>query len=225
MIFLVYIKLTRESDEEKISAEKLNSMFEKIDKSSTANVTKYFVYGTHFNLEGNVQIPKISKITIDSVHIVVNDSEREILLDTDFTYKDNVLSFSTIDKINEGISLENISSQKNYLFLKIVFSSSEEKYFSLSNSSSYGSITYYTMTKKSKVDISFDTYNNLPYLNISFVNIDNLPEDVYDIAIDASHGGKDTGSTSGKNTESEIVLDCAKILKQKLEDLGFKVNS
>ena len=53
--------------------------------------------------------------------------------------------------------------------------------------------------------------------------IDTLPDNVYDIAIDASHGGKDTGATYKKYKEADIVLKYAKNLKQRLEQLGYKV--
>ena len=50
-----------------------------------------------------------------------------------------------------------------------------------------------------------------------------LPEEVYDIAIDPGHGGKDTGIKSGEYTESALTLKCCLDLKNKLENLGYKV--
>ena len=50
-----------------------------------------------------------------------------------------------------------------------------------------------------------------------------LPDDVYDIVIDASHGGSDAGVKTKEYTEAELVLKCAKELKQKLEAKGYKV--
>lgn len=50
-----------------------------------------------------------------------------------------------------------------------------------------------------------------------------LPEDVYDIVIDAGHGVSDGGTVNKEYTEAKIVLDFAIELKDKLEELGLKV--
>ena len=79
------------------------------------------------------------------------------------------------------------------------------------------------MSKRNKVSLEFGKYEKSPYMRLSVSKIDSLPNDTYDIAIDASHGGKDTGATFKKYKESEIVLKYAKNLKQKLEAIGYKV--
>ncbi len=58
-------------------------------------------------------------------------------------------------------------------------------------------------------------------LNVS--KTDSLPDEVYDIAIDPGHGGRDKGAKSGEYIESDLVLKCGLDLKNKLENLGFKV--
>lgn len=201
-----------------------SALFEGINLSSTAKINKYIVYGTHFNLEGTIQIPKISNISIYSVHIITkNIKGKEIPIDCTYSYKDNILSFSTIDKINTGLSLENLSESNYYIFLKVIFSNSEEKFFSLENASKYSDTTYYTMSKKEKIDIKFSKYNNIPFMGLFVSKVEALPSNVYDIAIDASHGGIDKGATYKKYNESDIVLKYSKNLKQKLEALGYKV--
>ena len=50
-----------------------------------------------------------------------------------------------------------------------------------------------------------------------------LPENVYDIVIDAGHGGTDKGENLGKITEADITLEYAKLLKASLEKHGYKV--
>ena len=47
-----------------------------------------------------------------------------------------------------------------------------------------------------------------------------LPEDVYDIVIDAGHGGIDKGEIKDGITEADVTLDYAKLLKTKLEEKG-----
>ena len=225
MIFLIFIKIKNDNNSQTIIQTKTASLFQNIN--NTAKVNKYIVYGTHFNLEGSLEIPKISGISIYSAHVVVkNIDEKEISLKCTYTYKDNILSFSTIDKINEGLYLENLAKDKYYVFLKIVFSNSEVKYYSLENASKYEDTAYYTITKNetnNKININFSNYNNLPFMAISVEDIENLPDNVYDIAIDPAHGGKDLGAQNNGYYESDIVLKCAKILKEKLEKSGYKV--
>ena len=108
----------------------------------------------------------------------------------------------------------------------MTFSNSDVKYYSLVNNSEYNDITYYTITKNNannKVNISFDTYNDTKYMLISVEKASSLPDDVYDIAIDPSRGGRDKGSTSGDLTEADLVLNYGLKLKSELEDLGLKV--
>lgn len=145
---------------------------------------------------------------------------------SNFNYSDNTVSFSTSDEINTGIDLESLSINNYYLLLKVTYSNSDIKYYSLANSSEYNNITYYTITKNNsnnKIDISFEQYNDIPYMSIKLSQTDALPQNVYDVAIDPGHGGLDSGATSGEYKEAELVLSCALTLKTKLENLGLKV--
>ena len=224
ILFLICNKLLTKKKQEKNVEFKTSLIFENINKSSTAKINKYIVYGTHLNLEGNIKIPKISNISVYSVHIVAKNTDgKENLIDCSYSYKDNILSFTTIEKINKGLSLENLSKSNYYLFLKVIFTNSEEKYFSLENDSKYTNSTYYTLSKRNKIDITFGTYNTLSFFGLFISEIKSLPDNVYDIAIDASHGGKDFGAKYKNYKESEIVLKYAKNIKQKLEELGYKV--
>lgn len=92
-----------------------------------------------------------------------------------------------------------------------------------------GNIEYYTVSGENgnnKIDIKFDkkVFENTEYdyLSINVANAE-LPEDVYDVVIDAGHGGTDSGEKSGKDTESDIVLEYANLLKEKLGAQGLKV--
>ena len=224
MLFLIINRIITKKSNTKDVKLQTSILFEQVNKSSVAKIDKYVIYGTHLNLEGNIQIPKISGISIYSVHVIAKDLEgKEISMDCSYTYKDTILSFSTFDNINEGLCLENLSQNHYYLLLKVIFSNSEERLFSLENNSKYENITYYTMSKRNKVDLEFGKHEKSPFMKLSVTSLKELPNDVYDIAIDASHGGKDTGATYKKYKESEIVLKYAKNLKQKLEALGYKV--
>ena len=224
MLFLICNKFFTDH---KISGDvnvQTTSLFDEINKSNTAKLDKYLVYGTHLNIEGKIQIPKISDISIYSVHVIAKSIDKqELSMDCSYTYKDTVLSFSTTDKINRGLLLENLDPTNYYILLKVIFSNSEEKIFSFENIPKYENTTYYALSKKVKIDINFNNYDNIPFMGLFVSKIDDLPNNVYDIAIDASHGGKDKGATYKNYNEADIVLKYAKNIKQRLENLGYKV--
>lgn len=60
-------------------------------------------------------------------------------------------------------------------------------------------------------------------MGLNITKTKKLPENVYDVVIDPGHGGSDSGAINGRYQEADIVLDYAKDLKSKLEDLGLKV--
>ena len=143
-----------------------------------------------------------------------------------YNYLDNTVAFSSSSEINSGIDLENLSINEYFLLLKVTYSNSDVKYYSFSNSSQYNNITYYTISKENsnnQINIDFNTYNGVSYMSINVSKVNSLPENVYDIAIDAGHGGLDKGSTSGEYKEAEITLDYSLKLKAELEKLGLKV--
>lgn len=147
-------------------------------------------------------------------------------IETNYNYSDNLLTFSTFDKLNDSIDLESLELNNYYVFLKVTFSNSDVKYYSLNNGSEYGNITYYSITRNSsnnKIDIGFNKFEETPYLSMNITQVDQLPDNVYDIAIDPGHGGKDKGAKSNDYTEAELALQCSLSLKSKLEDLGLKV--
>lgn len=229
MVFLVYIKIKDDNDPQKILEEQRQAIFSKVDKLSSVNVSKYSIYGTHFNIEGTLDIIKISGINVDYVNLVIKDLNGvETEIKADFDYSDNTLAFSTFDKINDGIDLESLNLTDYYVLLKVTYSNSDIKYYALNNSSKYGNLTYYTITRNNsnnKINISFDKYNDISYMSINVAKAESLPEDVYDIAIDPGHGGLDKGAVSKDKqyNESEIVLDYSLKLKTELENLGLKV--
>lgn len=224
MIFLIFNKILTKHENDNNTELKTQSLFENINEFNNAKLEKYTIYGTHFNIEGSIQIPKISDISIYSVHIVAKNIDgKEEHLTCTYSYKDNILTFSTIDKINKGLALENLETSNYYLFLKVIFTNSEERYYSFENASKYANTTYYTIKSRKKIDIKFDNYNEKSFIGLFVSDSKSLPDNVYDIAIDASHGGKDSGIKYKQYTESDIVLKYAKNLKQKLEAQGYKV--
>ncbi len=227
MICLIYIKVKDFVSNKDSTSLQMREVFENVSKSEYVDVTKYIVYGTHFNIEGTVEIPKISEISISKASVIIKNLKgEEQILESDYSYKNGVLAFSTIEEINTGLDLEKLEIEQYYFLLKVVFSNNEEKYYSLENKTDYKNITYYTVTKNesnNKIDIGFNTYENIPFMQIQVSKASELPKDVYDIVIDPGHGGKDSGAINGKNSEADIVLNAAMILKNKLEASGYKV--
>ncbi len=226
MAVLIYIKIQNDKKEENSISIKMTEIFKSVKANTNVDVTKYFVYGTHFNIEGKVEIPKISGISITKANLIMKDiQDNEEEIETEYTYKNGILSFTTIKNINDGLYLENIHNSQ-YLFLRVLFSNNEGKIYSLKNATEYSNIEYYTITKNSKnnfINISFKKYEDIEYMELEIKKDVKLPENVYDIVIDPGHGGNDLGAKSNGKNESSIVLDCSNILKEKLTSLGYKV--
>ena len=105
----------------------------------------------------------------------------------------------------------------------------EPRYYSFSNNSKLDNINYYTVTKDGKnrkAEIGFVVkQNGEEKHNLLKIALKDavLPENVYDIVIDAGHGGSDIGENSGKITEADVTLEYAKLLQTSLEEKGYKV--
>ena len=227
MCVLIFIKFHKDTNPSQIEEAQKNAIFSQIDKNTKVNVSKYAVYGTQFNIEGSFDILKISGIKINYVDLIIRTLDgNETTLKSSFTFSDNTCSFLTSDEINRGLNLDNLSPDTYYLLIKATYSNGDIKYYSLNNNSDCSDITYYTITKNNsnnKISISFESYKDIPYIAIKVSQIQSLPDDVYDIAIDPAHGGTDTGTIIDNTTEANLLLSVATNLKSKLEDLGLKV--
>ena len=207
IIYNIISNLNKENESIQTASLIDNEALKDIETSSYANISRYIVYGTHLNLEGDIEFNE--NTSIENAGIVVkNVSGEEIAIDTDNTYDDNLLSFSTLKEINTGLDLESLEVTDYYILLKVEFENNEIKYYSLSNDTEYGDIDYYTLTRNNsnnKIDISFSRMGNIPVLSLNITTVDELPEDVYDVVIDPGHGGADGGASSGDYIESDIM--------------------
>ena len=224
LIYILFNKTNKENDS--VSTIALaKEIFNNIDTTSYASIDRYIVYGTHLNIEGSIQINENN--TIQNVEVIAkNINGQELPIDTEYTYEDDILSFSTLKEINTGLNLETLQTTNYYMLLKLQFPNNETKYYSLKNDTEYGNIEYYTLTRNNanqKININFNTFENIPFLGLNITKVNELPQNVYDVVIDPGHGGNDTGAISGRYEEAEIVLDCAKELKKQLEEIGLKV--
>lgn len=183
-------------------------------------VNKYFIFGSHFNIEGY-----IDEVIDDELKLVLKNNDNEIEVSSTFNTLDSKTYFNTAKNNNEGIYLDGIDLGEYYLFVKQI-NNEGEKYYSLQNETQYNNLEYYTITKdnkNNKIQIYFDDNKNLKF----DIEETSLPDNVYDIAIDPGHGGKDSGSLyeykSKTYKESDLVLEVALQLKETLEKKGYKV--
>lgn len=224
IILLIYLIIQNNNDTATTSAS-VNEILDIIDKENEAKVSRYIVYGTHLNVEGSIEVlnDQIKDVTV----VAKKASGEEIEIDTSYDYEDEKISFSTLDNINEGLDLETLEINNYYILLKVVNSSDDIKYYSMSNDTEYTNpIEYYTLTRNNtnnRINISFVNSNDISALALNVSKVHKLPDNVYDVVIDPGHGGSDGGAISGKYQEADIVLDCSLKLKEKLEDLGLKV--
>lgn len=202
-----------------------NYLFKDIEYKE-ASLEKYTVYGTHLNLEIKVDIDEDIE-NIYTSKLIFKSSNMDILeYELEYEISDNYIIFNTSDNINTGINLENIDIGEYVVLLcigteNVKLSKLEKHYYTISNNTEYENLEYYTISRENnnnKIDIFFEDNN----FCMSVYNT-TLPKDVYDIVIDAGHGGKDSGACANGYMESEITLKYAINLKEKLEKEGFKV--
>lgn len=194
IILIIFTSFAKTSilKEEVINLEKTN-----------INIDKYYIYGTHLNLEGT-----IPNINYDEIKLVLKNYTKET--EYDLIVNDNY--FLTSYESNKGINIEDIKV-KSYFAIKTK-ENGETKYYPLTNNTEYNETTYYNLKNKKLVFHFNETFK---------VKLYDTDEEIYDIVIDAGHGGKDTGAIEFDYNESDFTLEYAKSLKEKLEENGYKV--
>ena len=75
MCFLIFIKIKNDYSPEKIKQAKEMELYNLIDKTNLVNITKYSIYGTHFNVEGTVDIVKLSGIKVNYIDLCIRNLE------------------------------------------------------------------------------------------------------------------------------------------------------
>ena len=184
-------------------------------ETNKINVDKYYIYGTHLNIEGS------------SNEILDNFKDIKLILktrntETEFNIhydNDNNFKFNTSNLLNEGIDLQTLTENDYYILLKVIYED-KIKYYTFKNNTNYSETNYYSLSnndKTNKMNIKFNDY-----MIISVKQI-NKPNDVYDIVIDPGHGGIDSGAVYKNYNEANLTLEYSTLLKKKLENLGYKV--
>lgn len=209
--------------------ERLKQIYTNIEKDIYANIDEYYIYGTHLNFNGHILKEEMPNFVVQKARLLIRDKNgvnkelQAVLNDDNDKYR-----FTLSSNINEGVNLEELIDEEYYvLFLKLSGTDIKGKYvekmYSLKNLSDNARNEYYTLTKNgknNKIDILFDEEGKSLQIRSKKVR---LPENVYDIVIDAGHGGEDTGAQYLEYNEKDFTLDYAFALKEKLEKEGYKV--
>ncbi len=161
---------------------------------------------------------EIEDVTVynESINLKFNNTlNHKIYLVNKRNLKEKI-EYNTKSQVDLGIEASKIAEGEYYLL-------SDDKYLTIK--SEFTPIEFYTITrdeKNYKITISYD--HRAKALLINKV-LSELPENSYDIVIDPGHGGDDVGSVAvdGVTSEKDLSLEISKILKVKLEDMGYKV--
>ena len=196
-------------------------------QSKSAEVTSLYTYGQSLNIKG--KISGISKDNLEGAKLVLTDGFEEKIFALDYEIKDGTLFFDS-NQINNNIIIEKKKKKYYYILVRLKLNNSANyRYYSLASANDNNDLEYYTVTKNEsnkKLNFEFSTQKykkkEYSYLKVNLVEAE-LPENVYDIVIDAGHGGKDSGEKSSGHTEADITLEYAKIMAKHLEEKGLKV--
>lgn len=223
------IGLTYKRQKPELEQKEIDQKIFSIFQTRSAEITEFYTYGKSFNVSG--KLTDIKKDNFESVRLVISDGqEYEKMYKMNSEFKDNTLYFRSDQEINNTIIIDELENKEYYIYLRIKLNNDiDPRYYSFKNISEYPDITYYTVTQNTsnrKAEISFKekeySENKYSYLSMSLSDSE-LPDEIYDIVVDAGHGGRDKGVKSGTDTEESIVFEYAKLLKQSLEENGFKV--
>ena len=221
--YVVYVELNK---------NKVPPLIAELEK---VQINEYYIYGTTLNMKGNLTIENIKYDEIDLVLYNKDlklekkepNEKRFTTIPINYEHNDNVISFYLSENINEGMYLDDIKTSNYTMFIRTTLKETIEeeekisyKYYALENKTEYKETTYYTMSKyDKKIIINSNNDYDTMMLNIT----ENKDSEIYDIVIDAGHGGMDPGALVNGEKESKYTLEIALQLKDKLEQSGLKV--
>ena len=187
------------------------------------NITKYYVYGTHLNMEGSLNI---GDSNFEEIYLTLYNGEFKNI---EINYEDdgNLLTFNLSDEVNNGLYLEDIARGDYYMFIKAIYENKEdpenkiEKYYVLDNKTEYSNTEYYTFSNvNNKILINSDNDYKTMMLD---VNEKKDSRKVADIVIDPGHGGMDGGAEAFGYSERDFTYSLSELIQEKLEAEGYNV--
>ena len=115
-------------------------------EEEVSNASKYYVYGNHFNIEGNIDIKDKNYDSLCLTLYNGEDKDIEITSDTD----GGKINYYISNLINDGLYLDNLDIGTYYLVLKATYPNSEDsekpiiKYYGIKNDTKYKDCLLYT---------------------------------------------------------------------------------
>ena len=235
LIFALAFIFTRDFPISKYSSELTNSSnsHNKIDNTITenlipnnnieklvieekkANIDELYIYGQRLNIRGNIELLYED---IKDVNLKIKGKENEIDIELKYELSDNNINYYIADKINNGFVLDNLLIDKYDVYLEII-TEYKKYYHKLFNNTDYKETTYYSVidnNERKKIVIKSEEDTKISVIS-------NSSNDIYDIVIDPGHGGSDRGACYKDRCETDFTLMLSKLLKKKLEDLGYNV--
>lgn len=193
-----------------------NSFDKIIFEETSAEINKISIYGKHLNISGSLDIDaEISKMNL------ILFSKNEIEYNLNFEKNSEFISFNTGELKNKGINLGELDKANYFVYLKVIDINNNIKNYKLINKTEYNETEYYTLRKQNSFNRILIKEDKQGTLNINVASSDN--ENIYDIVIDAGHGGIDSGACYKGICETNFTLTLSKMLKEKLEKNGLRV--
>lgn len=178
-------------------------------------INEYYIYGKRLNIIGSL---KNNYSNIKNVNLKFVGNKNENIINLKYKIEGENLKFYISDKLNTGFVLDSLLIDEYDVYLEVI---TEDKvyYHKIINDTTYDDTTYYSVVeKKERKKISL-SYNETMVIDVSKTNDNNI----YDIVIDPGHGGSDTGACNNEKCETDYTLMLSNILKEELENLGYKV--
>ncbi|MBQ8612516.1 MAG: N-acetylmuramoyl-L-alanine amidase [Oscillospiraceae bacterium] len=209
---------------------------------SPALLTKAWIYGTHLNLEGQLPLAQAENVLTAQLVLYAADGQEQSW-PLFYTGEGEQLRFWLSEHINGGIELETLAEGEGFLLVRVTALTGQtaadgtavsvQTQHPLAADGTADSLPgeYYTVTKNGANRRIALTAQPLQLAGGAqpgiFLRCEAapLPKQVYDIVIDAGHGGTDAGSLSpdGKHYEKDIVLAIALKTRDALQAQGYKV--
>jgi len=181
-----------------------------------ASINELYIYGKHLNLSGTLDIDaEISKIEL----VLLDTNQVEYNLN--FEQNSEYILFNASQLKNKGINLDELKHGQYIVYLKVTDINNNTKNYKLTNKTPYDETEYFTLRNEEKFNYILIKEDRYDTLNISVGSSNE--KNIYDIVIDAGHGGIDSGACYKGLCETDFTLTLSKKLKEKLESYGLKV--
>ena len=215
-----------------ISASEAENRVYDMIQTRPAELINFYTYGKSFGFTG--KLSNVSKDNFENAKLLITDGKDfNLELNMDIEFNENDMTFS-LKEINNTLILDDLDYSRYYILVRIKLNNSvDPRYYSFSNTTKDENIDYYTVravgdnekeSKKGNVYFVENKYKGKDY-HLMYLQMEkaDIPDEVYDIVIDAGHGGKDQGEIRGRYVESNIALKYVKAMKDALDGTGYKI--